>query len=104
MKWPLYLGLSLSLLTPPLLADVDSERKELNLIIRQLDTLDYLISRAEREADYRSPRQFNYDAFRSDIRTLQAGIDAYLRPHRASPRPITPLGGDYLGTAEVVSE
>ena len=48
---------------------------------------------------YRAARQFDYDALRLDIRTLQAGIDAYLRPERSAPKPVTPLGGDYLSQA-----
>ncbi|ARR47929.1 MULTISPECIES: integrative conjugative element protein, RAQPRD family [Vibrio harveyi group] len=94
MKWPLLL--CLSLLSPYASADVESEQRELALVMAELDTLDYLITRAEREADYRTPRQFDYQALRLDIRTLQAGIHAYLHPERATPKPITPLGGDYI--------
>ena len=94
MKWPLLL--CLSLLSPYASADVESEQRELALVMAELDTLDYLITRAEREADYRTPRQFDYQALRLDIRTLQAGIHAYLHPERATPKPINPLGGDYI--------
>lgn len=94
MKWPLLL--CLSVLSPYASADVESEQRELALVMAELDTLDYLITRAEREADYRTSRQFDYQALRLDIRTLQAGIHAYLHPDRAAPKPITPLGGDYV--------
>ncbi|WP_299144282.1 RAQPRD family integrative conjugative element protein [uncultured Vibrio sp.] len=94
MKWSLLL--CLSLLSSYLYADVETEQRELALVASQLGTLDYLITRAEREADYRSARQFDYDALRLDIRTLQAGIDAYLRPERRAPKPLPPLGGDYV--------
>lgn len=97
MKWPLLF--CLSVLSPNLYADVDTEQRELALVSSQLNTLDYLITRAEREADYRAARQFDYDALRLDIRTLQAGIDTYLRPERSAPKPVTPLGGDYLSRA-----
>ncbi|EHR5321394.1 RAQPRD family integrative conjugative element protein [Vibrio parahaemolyticus] len=92
----LSLLLGLTVFSPALYADVDNEQRELALVVAQLDTLDYLITRAEREADYRTQRQFDYDALRLDIRTLQAGIDAYLHPVRAEPKPVVPLGGDYL--------
>lgn len=92
---PLLLTAATTVVSTPLYADVDSERRELALITAQLDTLDYLITRAEREADVRQQRQFDYDALRLDIRTLQAGIHQYLHPKRQAPKPITPLGGDY---------
>jgi len=88
--------LTLLALALPVSASVDNERQELTLIQTQLHQLDYLISRAEREADYRLTRQFDYQSLRSDIRSIQAGIDAYLRPERVDARPIEPIGGDYV--------
>ncbi len=93
---PLPLLLLTTIVSTPLYADVDSEQRELALIVAQLDTLDYLISRAEREADFRTQRQFDYNALRLDVRTLQAGVEQYLHPKRQAPKPITPLGGDYV--------
>ncbi|RJX68666.1 hypothetical protein DZ860_16870 [Vibrio sinensis] len=92
--------LSIALLASlPASASVESEKQELALIQAHLDKLDYLIARAEREADYRALRQFEYGALKSDIRQIQAGIDDYLHPDRAVPRPVTPLGGDYVQRA-----
>lgn len=95
-RLPLLLVTIATMVSAPLYADVDSEQRELALITAQLDTLDYLITRAEREADVRQQRQFDYDALRLDVRTLQAGINQYLHPKRQLPKPITPLGGDYV--------
>ncbi len=93
MRLALFTILTLAL---PVSASIDNERQELTLIQTQLNQLDYLISRAEREADYRLPRQFDYQSLRSDVRSIQAGIDAYLRPERIDARPIEPIGGDYV--------
>ncbi|EGU41184.1 hypothetical protein VII00023_06127 [Vibrio ichthyoenteri ATCC 700023] len=95
MKSIIVLGVAL-LASLPVNASVEGEKQELALIQAHLDKLDYLIARAEREADYRSLRQFEYGALKSDIRQIQAGIDDYLHPERAVPRPVTPLGGDYV--------
>jgi len=76
-------------------ASVMDEKKELAAISDQLSKLEFLIQRAEERADYRSPRQLNYRALRSDLRDIQSGIDAYLYPSRPIPLPITPLSGDY---------
>ncbi len=94
MKWSILLPLCL--LTFSAQADVESEHQELNLLLSQLDKLDYLITRAEREADYRVRRQFDYHALRSDLRSIQSGIHVYLTPERAEPNPITPISGDYV--------
>ncbi len=95
MRSAFVLGMAL-LASVPVKASVEGEQQELALIQAHLDKLDYLIHRAEREADYRSLRQFDYAALKSDIRQLQAGIDDYLHPERAKPKPVTPLGGDYV--------
>ncbi len=87
--------LLLALFTLPVSADVDSEQRELQLVQAQLGKLDYLITRAEREADFRQRRQFDYEALRLDIRTMQSGIHAYLNPERLEPKPIEPISGDY---------
>ena len=84
------------LVSMPTIASVEGEQQELALIQAHLDKLDYLISRAEREADHRHLRQFDYGAFKSDVRQIQAGISDYVHPERALPRPVTPLGGDYV--------
>ncbi|GLO64065.1 hypothetical protein MACH09_45730 [Vibrio sp. MACH09] len=84
------------LITAPAFASVESERDELILIQAHIDKLNYLIRRAEREADYRITRHFNYSALRADLRDIQSGIDVYLNPERLEPRPITPIGGDYI--------
>ncbi|GEK15398.1 integrative conjugative element protein, RAQPRD family [Aliivibrio fischeri] len=95
MKTLIVLGAML-LASLPVSASVEGEKQELALIQAHLDKLDYLITRAEREADYRALRQFEYGALKSDLRQIQAGIDDYLHPERAAPRPVTPLGGDYV--------
>lgn len=76
-------------------ASVIDEKHELATISDQLTKLDFLIQRAEQRADYRSIRQFDYPALRSDLRDIQSGISAYLYPSRPIPLPQTPLSGDY---------
>lgn len=90
------LWLMLCFIALPASADRESEHQELHLLLNQLDKLDYLITRAEREADYRLNRQFDYDALRLDVRTIQSGIHVYLNPKRQEPTPIEPISGDYL--------
>ncbi|WP_318419536.1 integrative conjugative element protein, RAQPRD family [Photobacterium leiognathi] len=74
---------------------VIDEKRELATISDHLTKLDFLIQRAEQRADYRSVRQFDYSALRSDLRDIQSGIAAYLYPSRPAPLPQTPLSGDY---------
>ncbi|GIU42866.1 hypothetical protein TUM4438_10420 [Shewanella sairae] len=89
---PLLLSLSVSSAQA---ASVMDEKKELAAISDHLTKLEFLIQRAEQRADYRSPRQLDYQALRSDLRDIQSGIDAYLYPSRPMPLPIKPLSGDY---------
>lgn len=77
-------------------ASVDNEKRELAAINDQFGKLEFLVQRAERNADYRQSRQFDYQSLRSDIRDIQSGIDAYLNPTRPEPLPVQPLGGDYI--------
>lgn len=91
----LAIGLWLLVATPSLAASVEDERRELAAISDQLTKLEFLVQRAERQADYRTPRQMDYDALRSDLRDIQSGIEAYLYPSRPQPLPLRPLSGDY---------
>ncbi|PSU45754.1 hypothetical protein C9J12_21160 [Photobacterium frigidiphilum] len=77
-------------------ASIDDEKRELAAINDQFGKLEYLVQRAERNADYRQSRQFDYHSLRSDIRDVQSGIDAYLNPTRPEPASVQPLGGDYI--------
>ncbi|MFM2666695.1 RAQPRD family integrative conjugative element protein [Vibrio mediterranei] len=93
MKWTILLCMALAL---PAHATVENEHQELSLLLSQLHQLDYLITRAEREADYRPRRQFDYNQLRQDLRTIQSGVDHYLRPERQEANPILPIYGDYV--------
>lgn len=74
------------------------ERTELSLILKQLDTIEFLAQRAEASsaagADERY--RFDYPRLTQDIQRVCQGVRGYLSPSRSQPRDPGALVGDYL--------
>ena len=79
----------------PVAADGDSERERLAAVVRQLETLDYLLEGGANEPRHGERYYFDYARLREDLARVRAGIRDYLTPQRAQPRDPVPLLGDY---------
>lgn len=62
---------------------------------RELEGISVLVSNAQARADAGQRINFNYEALRADLRTIQLGIEQYRAGIRDQPREIPPLLGDY---------
>lgn len=73
------------------------EQDQLNLIQRQLDTIERLATRAEvaNTAEPDDRYRFDYPRLSQDIQRIRQGVQGYLFPSRAQPRDSTELVGDY---------
>ena len=76
-------------------ADTVAEHKALKKIVQELEHLDKLIDKAEREADQTERIRFRYDWLRRDIRLVKNGIEDHLDAPSTEPRSFEPLQGDY---------
>lgn len=79
----------------PVAADGDSERERLAAVVRQLETLDYLLEGGADEPRHGERYYFDYARLREDLARVRAGIREYLAPQRAQPRDPVPLLSDY---------
>ena len=73
------------------------DQEQLNLIQRQLDTIEHLATRAEvastTEPDDRY--RFDYPRLTQDIQDIRHGVQNYLSPSRTQSRNPSELVGDY---------
>ncbi len=77
-----------------------SEQTNLNLILRQLDTIDRITRSSESlPAEDGSRYTFDYPRLRAEIELIRQGIKAYQSPARAQPRHPPELTGHYLREA-----
>ncbi|MCD5986485.1 hypothetical protein KDX30_01090 [Pseudomonas sp. CDFA 553] len=78
-----------------------SEQTNLNLILRQLDTIDRITRSSESlPAEDGSRYTFDYPRLSAEIELIRQGIKAYQSPARAQPRHPAELTGHYLREAE----
>jgi RAQPRD family integrative conjugative element protein len=73
------------------------QEQQLNLLIRQIDTLDTLAQQASRNETPESDARYRFDFVRliQDIQRIRQGVQNYLSPSRAQPRDPIELVGDY---------
>ena len=76
-------------------ADTDAEKEALARLSHEIQALEPLINRAQRQADPGARLRFRYDWLRRDLNRIRAGITDYLLEVREHPRDIPPLKGDY---------
>lgn len=80
------------------LAASAEERAELSLILKQLDTIEFLAQRAEASSSVSADERYRFDYPRltQDIQRIRQGVQGYLSPSRSQPRDPGELVGDYL--------
>lgn len=73
------------------------EENQLSLVLRQLDIIERLATRAETANPSKSIERYRFDYPRliQDIQRMRQGVQSYLSPSRAQPRDPTELVGDY---------
>jgi RAQPRD family integrative conjugative element protein len=77
-----------------------SEQTNLNLILRQLDTIDRITRSSESIPPEDGSRYtFDYPRLSAEIELIRQGIKAYQSPSRAQPRHPPELTGHYLREA-----
>ena len=81
--------------TVTLQADRDAERTTLLRIVAEIDRLETLIARAERESESYDRVRFRYDWLRRDLDEVKSGIEAFLSDAEFTPRTFEPLQGEY---------
>lgn len=76
-------------------ATTDAEQAALEKIIDELNHLDKLVDKAERESDPTERIRFRYDWLRRDLNLVKNGIQDHLNAPSTEPRTYEPLLGDY---------
>ena len=89
------LPLALSLVHGASLAGGAQERLALDLLLRQLDTLEVIAQRSEASAMPSERYRFDYPRLHQDLQRIRQGVRGYLSPSRAQPRDPGELIGDY---------
>jgi len=89
--------LSLAIVHGSSTAMSDQQQVQLSLILRQLDIIERLATRAETANPSKSIERYRFDYPRliQDIQRMRQGVQSYLSPSRAQPRDPTELVGDY---------
>ncbi|MXW54356.1 MAG: conjugal transfer protein, partial [Gammaproteobacteria bacterium] len=77
------------------LATTDREQDALEKIIEELEQLNELIDKAERESDSTERIRFRYDWLRRDLKLVKNGIQDHLDAPSTEPKTFEPLQGDY---------
>lgn len=77
------------------LATTDREQDALEKIIKELEQVNELIDKAERESDSTERIRFRYDWLRRDLKLVKNGIQDHLDAPSTEPRTFKPLQGDY---------
>ncbi|WP_349970769.1 RAQPRD family integrative conjugative element protein [Pseudomonas caspiana] len=100
-RTPFILALALFLCALNTLADSSvTEQTNLNLILRQLDTIDRITRSSESlPAEDGSRYTVDYPRLTEEIELIRQGIKAYQSPARAQPRQPPELTGHYLREA-----
>ncbi|WP_349970777.1 RAQPRD family integrative conjugative element protein [Pseudomonas caspiana] len=75
------------------------EATNLNLILRQLDSIDRITRSSESLPTEDGRYTFDYPRLSAEIELIRQGIKAYQSPARAQPRHPTELTGHYLREA-----
>ncbi|PXF30434.1 hypothetical protein WH50_15310 [Pokkaliibacter plantistimulans] len=94
---PYYLGVGIALTSLSVSAASSAEQEDLALVLKQLDSIQLILQRAEHaERDRTAGRYaFQYSRAREDIARVSQGISQYLAPSRAQPRDASQLSGSY---------
>lgn len=73
------------------------EQEQLSLVQHQLDTIEYVSTRAETAITVEPGERYRFDYPRliRDIQRIRLGVHDYLSPSRAQPRDPSELVGDY---------
>lgn len=77
------------------LATTEAEQEALEKIVEELDQLNKLIDKAERESDPTERIRFRYDWLRRDLKLVKNGIQDHLDAPSTEPKTFDPLEGDY---------
>ena len=91
----LFLAMVCAICAPVYHADTVAEHKALQQIVKELNQLDKLIDKAEREANPSERIRFRYDWLRRDLKLVKDGIQDHLDGPSTEPRTFDPLQGDY---------
>lgn len=89
------LAIALVLAAFTMQADRDTERATLTRLVEELDRLEPLIARAERESEIHDRVRFRYDWLRRDLDEVKSGVETFLNDTEFTPRTFEPLQGDY---------
>lgn len=92
---PIMLTLVLLLCAASMQADRDAERAALTRLVAEIERLEPLIARAERERDVHDRVRFRYDWLRRDLDEVKSGVEAFLNDAEFTPRTFEPLQGAY---------
>ena len=76
------------------LADSETEREVLSRLLHELQAIEVLIAKAEKQQENDTRIRFRYDWLRQDINRIKAGIRAHINTPRSTPRTFPPLRGD----------
>ncbi|PSS58918.1 RAQPRD family integrative conjugative element protein [Pseudomonas sp. BBP2017] len=79
------------------------ERSDLDLVQRQITSMELLAYRASSSSvDATGARyRFDYSRFAADLKRMRQGIHKYLSPSRAQPADMVELTGDYRAEASL---
>lgn len=99
---PLALALILTICSTTTQADAPiSEKTNLTLILRQLDTIDRITrSSAALPTEDNARYSFDYPRLTAEIELIRQGIKAFQSPTRAQPRTPPELTGNYSRPAD----
>lgn len=100
MKYFKNLSLSVGLLCITTLTYADNSQMNTTLerINQLLNQVNPLVNLAQSQEDKDARVKFQFDALRSDIARIQAGISQAINRPTIQPRVVEPLAGDYLST------
>ena len=92
---PITLAITLVLAALTLHADRGAERAALTRLVEEMDRLEPLIARAERESEIHDRVRFRYDWLRRDLEEVKSGVETFLQDTEFTPRTFEQLQGDY---------
>ena len=76
-------------------ADRDTERAALTRLVEEIERLEPLIARAERESEIHDRVRFRYDWLRRDLDEVKSGVESFLNDAEFTPRSFEPLQAEY---------
>ncbi len=83
-------------------ANTEQMNATLARISRLLNQVNPLINLAQKQQDSNARVKFQFDALRSDVADIQAGIAEAINRVSIQPRIVKPLSGDYLPDSELI--